>query len=398
MDMNLLPFWACCLLLGRVGLMLFEAGVSRSKNAASSVLRVFCDFAIATLAFCVIGQVILLQQDNGFFGFSLEQLSDTLNEGNVGAIICLPMVLLATGQIVGAFGERGRFFVVGLLSAVTAGLLIPIIWHWTAVYGGVLKDWGAMDVGGALGLHLASGTAGLVAAGVIGARTGKHNKDGSVNGLPGHNVVLMTAGMMLLIVAWLIYLGMAAEISLHEHSEWAILGGVLAAAAGAIAGMFYSRARYGKVEVLLTLLASLGGLAAISAGAGLLEPWKCAVLGAIGGMAACWFTVLMDVRGRIDEASGLASTVAAGAVISVIGSPLLAMDWHALWVNTVGMVVTVLLAAILTAGTLWLAGRFGKLRVGEDEEYDGLDLSEHDVNAYPDFQQTMIRSYHQRQM
>jgi Amt family ammonium transporter len=245
---------------------------------------------------------------------------------------------------------------------------------------------------------LSAVAAGLVAACMIGARTGKHNKDGSVNGMPGHNVVLMAAGMMLLIVAWLIYLGIVTEISLHEHSERAILGGVLAAAAGAIAGMFYSRARYGKVEVLLTLLASLAGLAAITAGAGLLEPWKCAVLGAIGGVAACWFTVFIDVRWRIDEASGLASTVAAGAVVSVLGSPLLAMDWRALWVNAVGMVVTVLLAALLTAGTLWLAGRFGKLRVGEDEEYDGLDLSEHDVNAYPDFQQTMIKSYHLRQM
>jgi Amt family ammonium transporter len=399
MNISLVAIGIGYILLLRTGQMLFETGVSRSKNAASAILRSICDLATCALAFWAVGGAILLQSRNAYLGLDYHLMA---GETELSGLY-LTFALIATGQVTGALAERARFGVVPLLSALMAIVIVPVIGHWTWV--GFLRRpgeiWpGVLDLGGAIPLHLTSATVALVAAGVIGPRNGKYNRDGSVNGIPGHNVTLMGSGVMLMFSGWLGYLVLIAFAQGDTYRS--VFNGLLAGAAGALAGMLFSAIRYGKAEVLLTMLGMISGMASVTAGLGFMPSWGAVLLALLAGVLGPWVGIWLDVRGRIDEASGMASAIAVGALVSLVGSPLLLpgvfkIRLASMGANLLAASLAIAVAGLLTWGVLKIASRFMKLRASEADEYDGLDLAEHDVNAYPDFQQTMIKSYHLRE-
>jgi Amt family ammonium transporter len=181
----------------------------------------------------------------------------------------------------------------------------------------------------------------------------------------------------------------------------AAMSRVFAAAAGATAGMLWSQLRYGKQDITLVLLALWGGLIASSAGQ-INHPFWAVLIGGSGGIVVIVVMFLIDLSMRIDDPTSVVAVHGAGALWgAMIGS--IARDLP--WADRLGQLGLAALASVvfLTLGFLltWLAAivlkRTTRLKVHEADQFEGLDLVEHDLNAYPDFQQTMIKSYHMRE-
>lgn len=395
----LLVVLGCGVFLVPVGRMMTDAGLCRSKNAGGAVLRHLTGLCVMVLVFYAVGAPILFQSHNSVLGFEYRLL---------GGVMLAPVVfwmmsfLIAGGVVIGALQERTRFVVIPWLCAVMAGLVLPLMGHW--VWSGWLWKLGMVDAGGASVIHLPAAVAALVGAILVGPRSGKYNHDGSANGIPSHNVPLAVVGAMVIVMGWFPYVLGATITHARAEAAMAAAGNVIAAAAaGGIAAMLYARFRFGKAELFLTLVGSLSALVAISACGGLVPVWAAVMIGAVSAVLAIWLSLELDLRYRVDDPTAAISIHGVGAIVGMIAVSLFtspsgtaAFAKH-LGVQLLGLLTGALLSAVLAGGTLLIIRKVSGLRSSEADEYDGLDLAEHDVNAYPDFQQTMIKSYHLRE-
>ena len=176
------PIWvvtlAAAALLMRLGQALYQAGLVRSKNASSAVMRNLVDFAVVTIAFWLVGAAILRQTSNPFFAFDFKSFAARSDVNGIGFGL-MAMVLAVTGVVNGAIAERARFRVGVLCSVMLAAVIMPILGRW--VWGGWLGQRLFVDQAGATVLHIPAGTIALVAAALVGPRLGKYNRDGSAN-------------------------------------------------------------------------------------------------------------------------------------------------------------------------------------------------------------------------
>ena len=347
--MNILTATVVCLflisaLVIRAGLILFEVGTSRSKNAASAVIRGICDLAVGALAFWAFGAAILLQDKNSWLGLNWHLLASS----DTGMLPYLCLAVLGSGIVSGIIGERTRFVVVAPLALLLTGIIMPVVGHWSWV--GFLRNMGVVDVGGALPLHLAAATVGLVGAIVIGPRSGKYNKDGSANGILGHNIPMMGVGSLLMLAGWVGYIAVVTVMVAPQIMDRAAMNLMLAAMAGAATAMLYSSFLYGKPEVFLALLGLISGMVSSSASGGMIPAWGAVLLGAVAGLLAPLVAIQLDLRGRVDDPSGSVASFGVGAVISLLGSPMLligastALRFKTLSANLLGVVLTMALA------------------------------------------------------
>jgi Amt family ammonium transporter len=390
-------------LLVRVGQALYATGLSRSKNAAGAVARTLFDLCSAALAFWAVGASILVQQRNAFFGVRPSLLVGWNVSGEFAGLVAFYMiaVLIACAVPAGTLAERSRFFPASLGAIVLAAIVIPVTGMWTWGAGGWLHRLGFVDVAGASVLHLTAGVTAAVGAALVGPRNGKYHRDGSASMIPGHNVPLAGAGAMFMFGGWLPYVAGFAILS-NAQAALALLDALLAAAAGGMAAMLFGRFRYGKPDVTLGLLGLLGGLVAISAGAGRVGPPAAVFVGAVAGVIVPMASIFLDLIARVDDPTGAISVHAIGGAWGTLAIGLLlpgsiaARAAH-LGIQLAGAAAIAAVAFAVSGGTFYVLRVTVGLRAREADEYDGLDLAEHDIGAYPDFQQTMIKSYHLRE-
>jgi Amt family ammonium transporter len=244
-------------------------------------------------------------------------------------------------------------------------------------------------------IHLTGALAAAVGAIFVGARGGKYNRDGSSSAIPGHSLTLACVGVFIAVAGFVIFL---ASVS----GAGAILRALVAGSAAGIVAAVLSQVRYYKPDVHLTCSAVLGGFVAISAGAGAVNNAGALVIGAVAGLLVPMGIVVLDVVFRIDDPAGGVATHGVAAVWGMLATPIFlrgvaigekmrTLLWH-----SIGLIAV----SIFTIGlfvVLWtVLKRVTRVRASEADEFDGLDLAEHDIGAYPDFQQTMIKSYHLR--
>ena len=414
MDLWLVVFGAGALLL-RAGLALQASGSVRAKNSASAVMRVTANTAVIVLVFWAVGAAILLQGNNGWFGVSREYLLGTVPAEAAKLFFHVTIVLIGGAVVAGALAERSRFYVSTVLSGVVGGLLLPITGHWIWK-GGWLYDLGFVDVGGASAIHLAAAVAAGVAVIALGPRTGKYNKDRSSNSIPGHALALSGVGVLLILAGWVPYLlgcvlthapgavDPTTGLVLSQPVGLTAMNTLLGASAGALAGLLFSQFRYaGHPDIFFTFSGLVGGLVAISAGAGSMGNVGAVMTGAVAGLAVPLLTLTMDSRLRLDDPvgvigihgiGGLWGTLAAGLFVPLDAGGRLKQ----ILLQVIGIVVIASAAAVVSLVVVILLRVAGSLRVADTDEFDGLDIGEHDINSYPDFQQTMIKSYHLREV
>jgi ammonium transporter, Amt family len=382
---------AACLLI-RMGQALYGMGLIRAKNAAGATLRSVCEVSAAMLAFWLVGAAI----------FRWDRYSVGFGAGVDGTLFFLGAVMLIGGAIPGAaMAERSRFWPLGWAAALMGGIIVPLGARWS--WQGWLARMHFIDAAGATWLHAAGAVCGLAGAIAVGPRTGKYHRDGSASMIPGHNIPQAGIGLFAMLAGWAPYVAgcLMAAGAMREAGQAAACT-LVAGCAGGMAAILLGRYRYGKPDVVLTVMGFVGGLVAISAGAGKIQPAGALLIGAGAGLLVPMCAVWLDLLAHIDDPVGVVAVHGVGGVWGTVMTGLFIPGSfghrvHQMGIQAVGVVSVLVMAAVLSAAVFALLRVTVRLRATEADEFDGLDLAEHDIGAYPDFQQTTIKSYHLRE-
>ncbi|MBD8026170.1 ammonium transporter [Ureibacillus sp. Re31] len=388
------------------GFILLEAGSTRMKNAGHIAGKTIFTAGIGTLVFWAVGYGFIYGDGNPIIGLSNFFYGDASapEDGLTTAVDFSFQVMFALVSLTIAFGgfaERAKLSVYVIFAILFSAFIYPIVAHWIWG-GGWLAEHGKQDFAGSTVVHLTGAMAALAATMILKPRIGKYNKDGSSNVLAGHNQVYTTLGVLILWVGWFGFNGASTFGVADGFFGYVILNTQLAAGAGAVAAMFTAWAKTGKADVPTTLNGALAGLVAITASCGFVAPWAAVVIGLIGGIMVV-FSMQLFERLKIDDpiaALSVHGTVGVWGTLSngLFALPALSTDidwgqaglfygggWEQLGVQTLGVVASGAYAFVISFIILKILDKvMGGLRVSEEEEIMGLDMSEHGSYGYPE--------------
>lgn len=392
---NLTMFLCAILVLFmQAGFALVEAGFNSGKNTVNILFKNLMDLSIGALLYFFIGYGIMYSgAANGFFGFAGvgipgQAALDTgyLPHYQVDFFFQVAFAATAATIVSGAVAGRMQFRAYLVYSAILTGLIYPIsgFWKWG---GGFLDAMGFHDFAGSLIVHAVGGFAGLAGAIALGPRIGRFNKDGSANPMPGHNITAATLGVFILLIGWFGFnpgsvLAMTGEANTILTVTVAV-NTLLAAAGGAVTAMLASLflgAR--KPDLSISLNGMLAGLVGITANADLVTNIEAVIIGLIAGPIVVGGMMLLEAL-RIDDpvgawpVHGLTGIWGGLATAFFGGAPLVA--------QIVGSIVYCAWAFVTMFGVFMALKAAGWLRVSEEEEVEGLDITEHGVVNYPEF-------------
>lgn len=394
-------------LLMQGGFILLEAGSTRMKNAGHIAGKTIFTVSVASLVFWAVGWAFIYGESaGGFIGISDFFYGDMTapDEGlspAVDFIFQLAFAAIALTIAFGGFAERAKLSVYVIFAILFSALVYPVVAHW--IWGdGWLAGHGKQDFAGSTVVHLTGAMAALAATILLKPRIGKFNKNGTANDLQGHNQVYTALGVLLLWVGWFGFNGASTFEVADALFGYVILNTQLAAAAGAIAAFFLIWAMKGKADIPTTLNGALAGLVAITASCGFVEPWAAVVIGIIGGLIVVVAMKMFD-RAKIDDpifalsvhgVVGIWGTISTGffaipALSSEVGWGLPGLFYGGgftqLGVQIMGVVTAGIYAFVVSFAILYVMKKvMGGLRVTEEEEIIGLDLSEHGSYGYPE--------------
>ena len=406
-----------------LGFAMVESGLTRAKNTVNILFKNTMVPCIGLIMYAICGWLIMYPGDNWIvpdifaFGFGIggggvyssgadEYLAGSLSPAyNAGYTVWTDflfqgMFAATCATIVsGAVAERVKLAPFLIFTVLFVGLLYPITgsWKWG---GGWLGDMGFADFAGSTLVHAVGGAGALAGVLVLGPRLGKYGSDGSVQPIPGHSMPLATIGVFLLWFGWFGFNG-GSELSANPAGiSYVCMTTTMAACGGAVGAALISWLANGKPDLSMTLNGILAGLVAITAGPDV-PSWLGAVVicGIVPGILV-YFAVLFFDKIKIDDPVG---AISVHGVCGIYGT--LAVSFSGAFEGNFGNFGTQLIGTVACVAAsfifalisfLIIKAIFG-LRVSEDEEIEGLDLGEHDMAAYPDFQRTYIKSYHARE-
>ncbi|GAE33571.1 ammonium transporter [Halalkalibacter akibai] len=405
MDNLWVMICAVLVLFMQGGFILLEAGSTRMKNAGHIAGKTIFTVGIASLVYWAVGWGFAYGEGNAFIGMSDFFFGDfsTADEGLVGSVDFFFQVMFAAIALTIAFGgfaERAKLSAYIVFAVLFSAFVYPIVAHWIWG-GGWLADLGKQDFAGSTVVHLTGAMAALAATILLKPRLGKYNKDGSSNDLAGHNQVYTALGVLILWVGWFGFNAGSTLGVADAFFGYVALNTQLAAAAGAVAALFIAWAMTGKSDVPTMLNGALAGLVAITASCAFVAPWAAVVIGIIGGLIV-FFSMKFFDKARIDDpifalsvhgVAGVWGTVSTGFFAT---PELAAMNggnaglFYGGGLSQLGVQVLSVVAcgafAFIASYILLLVTKAvcGGLRVTEEEEIVGLDLSEHGSYGYPE--------------
>ena len=392
---------ALVLLMTAPGLALFYGGLVRQKNALATIMQSFIIMALISIQWVLWGYSLAFGPDKGGIIGGLEWVglrgvggepfaaySKTIPH-QVFMLFQMMFAIITPALITGAFAERKKFSAFILFTLLWATFVYDPLAHWVWGDGGWLKKLGALDFAGGTVVHISSGVSALVCAVVLGRRRGYGHQP-----MPPHNLPLTVMGASLLWFGWFGFnAGSALEANALAAS--AFLATNTAAAAAALGWMFTEWMARGKPTVLGAASGAVAGLVAITPAAGYVGPVASILIGAIAGFLcynACnvksrlGYDDSLDVVG-VHGVGGTWGALATGLFASTLvnsagGDGLFSGNPAQLWNQIVAVVATVILAVVGTLIILKVVDAVVGLRVSEDDEVAGLDLSQHSETAY----------------
>jgi Amt family ammonium transporter len=384
------------------GFAMLESGLVRSKNTAEILTKNVVLYAIACIMYMIMGYNIMYSgTDSSFWpGFgSLLGAADNTAEAVLAGGDDAPyysglsdfffqVVFVATAMSIvsGAVAERMKLWAFFIFAIVMTGFIYPVqgFWKWG---GGFLDAKGFLDFAGSGVVHLCGASAALAGVLLLGARKGKYSKDGRVNAIPGANLPLATLGTFILWLGWFGFNG-GSELVISNVAEanavsLVIVNTNMAAAGGVVAALVTARILFGKADLTMTLNGALAGLVAITAEPLTPTPVMSTMIGAIGGILVVFSIVGLD-KLKIDDPVGAISVHGVVGSWGLIAVTLSNAD-ASLGAQLMGL-VTIFLWTFITSLIVWgiIKAVIG-IRVSEEEEYEGLDVGECGVEAYPEF-------------
>ena len=383
----------------QAGFTLVESGMTRSKNAVNIAMKNLLDIAVGSLTYWFVGYSLMYgDTTNGWFFWS------GIMQGE-GADLFFQTMFAATAATIvsGAIAGRTKYSTYIVFSIVMTAIIYPIAggWEWN---GGWLNDTDGfmpaefIDFAGSSIVHAVGGFAALVAAYMVGPRIGKFI-DGKVMPIPGHNQILATLGVFILWLGWFGFNG-GSQLAWGGDDTVAastvVLITNLAAAAGALGALITTWIWYGKPHLAQSLNGALAGLVSITAGCGNMSAGGAVLAGLIGGVIVVFSIEFIEKKLKIDDAIGAASVHGVVGFWGTIVVGLWGIDGDGaaigvfngggsaqLVAQLVGGLAYVVWAVVLSFIVFGILKYTMGLRVTEEEEVAGLDISEHGSIAYP---------------
>jgi Amt family ammonium transporter len=389
------------------GFAMLEAGLVRAKNTAEILTKNVALFAIACIMYMVMGYNIMYPADgNGIipaFDFSFmfggdndpaEVLAQdpaawydgSYYSGMSDFFFQVVFVATAMSIVSGAVAERMKLWAFLLFAVVMTGVIYPMqgYWKWG---GGFLDAAGFSDFAGSGVVHLCGATAALAGVILLGARKGKYGSDGRINAIPGANLPLATLGTFILWLGWFGFNG-GSQLAMGTVGDVSDVSRIfantnMAAAAGAVTALILTQVVYKKPDLTMVLNGALAGLVAITAEPLAPTPLWATLVGAIGGVIVVLSIVSLD-KIKIDDPVGAISVhgvVGMWGLLAVpfsngdasFGAQLYGLGVIFAWTFVASFIVWLVIKMIMG------------IRVSEEEEYEGVDLGECGVEAYPEF-------------
>lgn len=378
------------------GLALFYAGLVQSKNIVSVLMHHFAIAALMSIVWVLAGYSIAFSgkgewfgdMEKAFlFGVDLNSASGTIPE-SLFVAFQMTFAIITPALIIGAYVERMKFAALLLFSVLWLLLVYAPVTHWVWG-GGIMAAWGVLDFAGGIVVHATAGTAALLCALVVGKRRGF-----PTSAQPPHSPVLTMVGACMLWVGWFGFNGGSA-LEAGSSAGMALLVTHIAAATASLVWMLIEWLRFGRPSLVGVVTGMVAGLATVTPASGFIGVPGGLILGVAGG-AACYLTVdLIRVRLRIDDSLDVFAVHGVGGIL---GSLLVA--WLALpTFGGVGLAVgitagsqfmvqfwsvgiTVLWTGIASYIILKLVDLITGLRVDQQDEIEGLDLSQHGERGY----------------
>lgn len=386
------------------GFAMLEAGLVRAKNTTEILTKNVALYAIACTMYLICGYYIMYSSDAGGIFPSLGGLIG--DENSVADVLSgdedapyysarsdyfFQVVFVATCMSIvsGAVAERMKLWAFLAFAVVMTGFIYPVSGYWTWG-GGFLSEAGFSDFAGSGIVHMAGAAAALAGVLVLGARKGKYGKDGQINAIPGANMPLATLGTFILWLGWFGFNG-GSELKMSDVDSANNVAQVFvntnaAAAGGVIAALIFARLWFKKADLTMALNGALAGLVAITA-----EPLApsapgAALIGAVGGLIVVFSIITLD-KLKIDDPVGAISVHGVVGIWGLLAVPLTNEDatFGAQILGIVSIFAWVFLASLI----VWviLKAVMG-IRVTEEEEYEGVDIAECGMEAYPEFATT----------
>ncbi len=383
------------------GFSMLEAGLVRSKNVSTQLMKNIMLFALAALMYYLVGYKIMYPDDAwtidgvlGAFGVaSLEPVgvgADGVDVGyaSVGSDFFFQLMFCATTASIvsGTLAERIKLAPFFVFVIVLTGLIYPVeaSWKWGE---GFLDEAGFNDFAGSTLVHAAGGWAALAGALILGARKGKYTKNGGVNPFPGSNMPLATLGTFILWLGWFGFNG-ASQLAMGTIGDVADVSRIFAntnaaAAGGVIAAYIVSQLAFKKPDLTMVLNGALAGLVSITAEPLTPSLGMATLIGAIGGAIAVLAVPLLD-KFKIDDVVGAIPVHLVCGIWGTLAVVLTNSD-ATLGAQIYGIVVIGLFVFVVSAVVWFILNTVTGIRVDEEVEIDGLDTHELGIQAYPEF-------------
>jgi Amt family ammonium transporter len=378
------------------GLALFYAGLVRTKNVLSVLMQCFSITCVVTIAWVAVGYSIAFGEGNAFWGglgkaflagIDVKTVKGTIPE-TVFAMYQMTFAIITPALVVGAYAERVRYAGMLLFSVLWLLIVYCPVAHW--VWGdGWLQKMGLMDFAGGTVVHLNAGMAALVAALVLGRRRGFPE-----TAMAPHNMTMAVTGACMLWVGWFGF-NAGSALAADGAAGMAMLVTHIAAAAASLAWVVCEWLRYGKPSVLGIVTGMVAGLGTITPASGFVGPLGALAIGGAAGVICFFATSYMKRALNVDDSldvfpvhgvGGMLGTLLTGVFVSAafggIGYPETATMGGQVLTQLIGIVAVGLWSGILTWVLLKLTDALAGLRVGGDEETEGLDTVLHNEKGY----------------
>ena len=380
------------------GLSLFYGGMVRSKNILSVLMQCFAITSLMTLLWVLYAYSIAFGGDGPFWGglskmflagVGVDTLSGTIPE-TVFMTFQMTFAIITPALMVGAFAERMKFSAMLIFMTIWMTLVYAPICHWVWGGGGWLGNKGILDFAGGTVVHINAGIAGLVAAIVLGKRKGY-----PTTAMPPHNLGYTLMGASMLWVGWFGF-NAGSELAADGVAGMAMAVTQIATAAAALSWMFIEWAKHGKPSVLGIASGAVAGLVAITPASGAVGPMGAIAIGLASG-AGCFITSTTLKRAMgYDDSLDVFGIHAVGGIIGAILTGVFCAEFLGgagfggditsisaqIKVQAVGVGATIVYTGIVSFIILKVLDGIMGLRVTDDEESEGLDLSQHGERGY----------------
>jgi Amt family ammonium transporter len=389
------------------GFTMLEAGLVRAKNTAEILTKNVGLYSIACIMYMLCGYAIMYP---GAFEGGIFQSLSTVGSGlltssdNAAADVIasggdtyysnlsdffFQVVFVATAMSIvsGAVAERMKLWSFLAFAVVLTAFIYPVQGFWNWGGGFLTENFGYFDFAGSGTVHLCGAAAALAGVLVLGPRKGKYGPDGQVNAIPGCNLPLAALGTLILWLGWFGFNG-GSELKVSDVSEANSVALVfvntnMAAAGGLVFALLLSRFWFGKADLTMALNGALAGLVAITADPLSPSPFAATLIGAVGGLIVVASIVMFD-KIKIDDPVGAISVHGVVGIWGVLA--VLFSNGDATAVGQIVGVVSIFAWVFVASLIVWfILKKTVGIRVSEEEEYEGVDIGECGLEAYPEF-------------